>query len=213
MALAVKASRSSIAPVAIGDLPELPADTSDRAALLRWWTDVRQVLRRLLESAANSAPDSLTNGVMMRSVYDADGNGVVDKADSVNWANVSGKPSTYPPASHSHQPGDVTGLPELIQAVEDLENQITPTTPDAGTSTGSAVVDFGIEQSWAEVTLTIPEIVMNDRVSVWIEGSEEAAVLQISCGLLRKIEGVGITLWAFAPNRASGVFTLNYQIN
>ena len=213
MALTVKAARSSVAPVAIGDLPELPADTSDRASLLRWWMDTRQVLRRLLESAANSAPDSLTNGVMLRSAYDADGDGVVDRAGSVEWANIAGKPASYPAAAHSHQPGDVAGLTEAYQAIEELQAQVGGDAETGASAIQAAVVDFGIEQSWAEVTLAVPSITMADHVEVWIEGSEEAAVLQISCGLLRKIEGVGITLWAFAPTRASGVFTLSYRIN
>lgn len=213
MALSVKAGRSSVAPVAIGDLPELPIDTSDRAAMTRWYADFRQVLRRLLESAANSAPDSLTSGLMARATYDADADGVVDRAKAVDWAGVGGKPTTYPAASHQHPPSDITGLPAIFDAVESLESQVSGGLATTPSIIGAATVDFGVEQSWAEVSLTIPSITMNDRVAAWVEGNEEAAVLQLSCGVLQKIEGVGIILWAFAPNRASGVFTLSYQIN
>lgn len=213
MALSVKAGRSSVAPVAVGDLPELPADTSDRATMLRWWADTRQVLRRLLESAANSAPDSLTNGLMARATYDADADGIVDRAKAVDWTGVEGKPSTYPAASHQHTPSDIAGLPAIFDAVENLVTQVGDGLTPATSIIGAATVDFGVEQSWAEASLEIPAITMNDRIAVWIEGDEEAAVLQLSCGVLQKIEGVGIILWAFAPNRASGVFTLSYQIN
>lgn len=44
-------------------------------------------------------------GDMLKSVYDKNGNGKVDKAekaDSVTWTGVSGKPSKYTPSSHTH---------------------------------------------------------------------------------------------------------------
>ena len=41
-------------------------------------------------------------GDMLKSVYDADNDGVVDKAESVSWAGVTGKPATFAPSSHTH---------------------------------------------------------------------------------------------------------------
>ena len=47
-------------------------------------------------------------GDMTRAVYDADGDGVVDRAksadsaDSVAWADVRGKPSGFAPEAHTH---------------------------------------------------------------------------------------------------------------
>ncbi|WP_156418763.1 hypothetical protein [Lentibacillus amyloliquefaciens] len=44
-------------------------------------------------------------GDMLKETYDTNDDGKVDvaeSADSVAWANVSGKPSTYPPESHNH---------------------------------------------------------------------------------------------------------------
>ena len=38
-------------------------------------------------------------GDMLKSVYDTNNNGQVDTCDSVSWASVSGKPSTFPPDS------------------------------------------------------------------------------------------------------------------
>lgn len=43
-----------------------------------------------------------TVGDMLKSIYDTDGDGVVDVAESVPWAGVTGKPSTYTPSSHNH---------------------------------------------------------------------------------------------------------------
>ena len=41
-------------------------------------------------------------GDMTKAVYDKNGNGAVDKAESVPWTGVTGKPSTFPPSSHNH---------------------------------------------------------------------------------------------------------------
>lgn len=46
-----------------------------------------------------------TVGDMLKSIYDTNNNGKVDAAevaDSVPWAGVSGKPSTFTPATHNH---------------------------------------------------------------------------------------------------------------
>ena len=41
-------------------------------------------------------------GDMLKSVYDTNGDGTVDKAASVPWDGITGKPSTYTPSSHTH---------------------------------------------------------------------------------------------------------------
>lgn len=43
-----------------------------------------------------------TEGDMVKGVYDTNDDGTVDAADAVPWAGVSGKPSTFPPDSHTH---------------------------------------------------------------------------------------------------------------
>ena len=40
--------------------------------------------------------------VMLKTVYDADGDGVVDKAAAVPWDGVTGKPGTFAPSTHTH---------------------------------------------------------------------------------------------------------------
>lgn len=40
--------------------------------------------------------------VMLKTVYDADGDGVVDKAAAVPWDGVTGKPGTFTPSTHNH---------------------------------------------------------------------------------------------------------------
>lgn len=53
-------------------------------------------------------------GDMAKSIYDTNGDGVVDKAEKVEWSGVLNKPSSFPPSSHSHdylpiEGGTVTG--------------------------------------------------------------------------------------------------------
>ena len=42
------------------------------------------------------------SGDMLKSVYDANNNGVVDAAESVEWGGVVNVPSTFPPSAHDH---------------------------------------------------------------------------------------------------------------
>ena len=49
-------------------------------------------------------------GDMLKSVYDTNNNGKVDvaeEAESVPWAGVTGKPSKFPPSSHSHSANEI----------------------------------------------------------------------------------------------------------
>ena len=48
-------------------------------------------------------------GKMDKATYDADGDGVVDKAAAVPWDGVTGKPGTFTPVSYTHL-DDKSGL-------------------------------------------------------------------------------------------------------
>lgn len=48
------------------------------------------------------------------------------------WANLTGKPSTYPPSSHTHPMSDVTGLPDLSTTVDGLVTKTDNTTTAIG---------------------------------------------------------------------------------
>ena len=41
-------------------------------------------------------------GDMTKAIYDTNNSGTVDKAESVSWTGVTGKPSTFPPSPHNH---------------------------------------------------------------------------------------------------------------
>lgn len=82
-------------------------------------------------------------GDMLKSTYDADNDGKVDAAevaDAAPWAGITGKPTSFPPAAHSHAVSDVTGLQTALDAKAPLLSPAltgTPTAPTAllGTST------------------------------------------------------------------------------
>lgn len=42
---------------------------------------------------------------------------------TVTWANVTGKPSTFPPSAHTHPYGDITGAPSIPTTPEDIGAQ------------------------------------------------------------------------------------------
>lgn len=66
-------------------------------------------------------------GDMLKSIYDTDNDGKVDAAeaaDSVPWTGVTGKPSTFPPSSHTHTISNITGL----QAALDGKMSVGPLT-------------------------------------------------------------------------------------
>jgi hypothetical protein len=44
----------------------------------------------------------VASGVMRTSVYDQNGNGIVDQAEAVPWSGVTGKPTTFTPSAHTH---------------------------------------------------------------------------------------------------------------
>ena len=50
-------------------------------------------------------------GDMTKAIYDTDNDGKVnmaEAADAVPWSGVTGKPTTFPPAAHTHSAGDVS---------------------------------------------------------------------------------------------------------
>lgn len=49
-------------------------------------------------------------GDMRREIYDTDLDGVVDAAESVPWAGVTGAPATFPPSAHTHALDDLSDV-------------------------------------------------------------------------------------------------------
>ncbi len=77
-------------------------------------------------------------GDMMKSVYDTTTNGKVDvaeTADAVAWSGVTGKPSSFTPATHNHPTSEVTGLEAALAAKAPLASPALTGTPTAPTAT------------------------------------------------------------------------------
>lgn len=82
-------------------------------------------------------------GDMLKAAYDANNDGKVDAAevaDAAPWAGITGKPTSFTPASHSHPISQVTGLQAALDVKAALASPAltgTPTAPTAvaGTNT------------------------------------------------------------------------------
>lgn len=84
------------------------------------------------------AVSGLGTGDMAKSVYDANNNGKVDvaeSADAVAWTGVTGKPSSFTPATHTHPTSDITGLDMALTAKAPLASPALTGTPTAPTAT------------------------------------------------------------------------------
>lgn len=104
----------------------------------------------------------------------------IEIPDTIPWANVTGKPSTFPPSSHSHSWGEITGKPSTFtpsshtHSASDLPSastsakgvvQLTTSTSSTSTTlaaTASAVkaaydlankkADANHSHSWSQIT-------------------------------------------------------------
>ena len=84
------------------------------------------------------ALSGLGAGDMAKSVYDANNNGKVDSAesaDAVAWTGVTGKPSSFTPATHTHPTSEITGLDTALAAKAPLASPALTGTPTAPTAT------------------------------------------------------------------------------
>ena len=76
-------------------------------------------------------------GDMLKSSYDTNNNGKVDAAeiaDAVAWTGVTGKPTSFAPATHSHTIAQVTGLQAAIDAKAGLASPAFTGAPTAPTA-------------------------------------------------------------------------------
>ena len=90
-----------------------------------------------VKQAIDEATINLGSGDMLKSVYDADNDGKVDvakTAESVAWSNVTGKPTTFTPSSHTHTAADLPkastsaqGIVQLIDSYTSTSTSLVPT--------------------------------------------------------------------------------------
>ena len=85
-------------------------------------------------------------GDMLKSAYDTDNDGKVDAAevaDAAPWAGITGKPTSFTPATHSHPISQVTGLQTALDAKAALASPAlsgTPTAPTAVSGTNTTQI-------------------------------------------------------------------------
>ena len=81
-------------------------------------------------------------GDMTKDVYDTDDDGkvgaavIADSASAVAWSNVTGKPSTFTPSSHTHPISEITSLQTTLDAKAPLASPALTGSPTAPTQTG-----------------------------------------------------------------------------
>ena len=126
---------SAKAPLASPALTGTPTATTAVAA-----TNTTQIATTAFVQTALAG---LGAGDMLKSVYDTTNNGKVDLAElaeAVAWTGVTGKPSSFTPAAHTHATSEVTGLDTALAAKAPLASPAltgTPTAPTAVTGTSS----------------------------------------------------------------------------
>lgn len=81
--------------------------------------DDRYYTESEIDTKVKTINDSIASkggGDMLKTVYDADGDGIVDKAEAVPWSGVTGKPSTFAPSSHTHTKSQISDFPTALPA-------------------------------------------------------------------------------------------------
>ena len=76
--------------------------------------------------------------------------GIADSANAVTWGNVSGKPSTYTPSSHTHTKSQITDFPASLKNPTSLSIQLnggTATVYDGSTAKSINITPAGIGAS------------------------------------------------------------------
>lgn len=122
-------------------------------------------------------------GDMLQSVYDTDNDGIVDAAESVPWAGVTGKPSTFTPATHTHAQSDVTNLvtdlAAKIPSSEKGANNGVATLDSGGKVPTSQLPSMGALETRATATLTTGSLTDGASSSTTITLAKTARILSV----------------------------------
>ncbi len=143
------------------------------------------------------------SGDMSMSIYDTDSDGVVDAAETAPWFGIIGKPSTYPPDTHTHTKSSITDFAEVTENAK--TSAYTLEIGDAGKMVTMA--------SATAVTLTVPtnasvSYPIGTRIDILSLGAGDVSVAGDvgvtvqSLGAKLKLGGqyAGATLWKQATN-------------
>ena len=99
-----------------------------------------------------------SSGTLRATVFKGKLSGTADAANSVAWGNVSGKPSTFTPSSHTHTKSQITDFPSSLPASDvyswakaktkpsyawsEITSKPSTFTPSSHTHTKSQITDF-----------------------------------------------------------------------
>lgn len=101
----------------------VPASGQDAAA-------ANDLVRKSQMDAAIAAGG---NGDMLVATYDTNANGTVDAAETVPWTGVSGKPTAFTAAAHTHATTEITGLDTALAEKAPLNSPAFTGNPTANT--------------------------------------------------------------------------------
>lgn len=115
--------------------------------------------------------DRLFPHTSAQAVHMADGKTVEEKLANVNttWEGVSGKPSTFPPSTHSHTANEVTGLHAVAKSGNYNELINKPTIPSAYTHPAThpaSIVKHSSGQTVETEITNLKSSVVNGKQSV-----------------------------------------------
>ena len=82
--------------------------------------------------------------------------GPAGSAGAVGWADVTGKPTTFPPAAHTHAIADVTGLQTALDGKQAASSNLGDWSGKSAPS--GAIADLTSTQTLSSKTLTNPVI-------------------------------------------------------
>lgn len=107
-----------------------------------------------VKQAIDKATVNLGTGDMLKSVYDTDNDGKVDvakTAESVAWSNVTGKPTTFTPASHTHTAADLPNASTSAQGIVQLVDSVTSTSTSLAPTAKSLKMVYDLAYSKSKI--------------------------------------------------------------
>ena len=110
-----------------------------------------------------------------------------DTANAVAWANVTGKPSTYTPATHSHAISDVTDLQTTLNAKVPTSRTVNGKALSANITLSAS--DVGADTSGsANTALTNAKAYTDSEITEWVGDTKVSE--QISTAIADKVDKV-----------------------
>lgn len=100
---------------------------------------------------------------------------------SVDWNDITGKPSDFPPEDHSHSVSDITDFPSTW-AWSDLTGVPTEFPPEDHTHVVTEITDFPTTWAWTDLT-GVPDIVNDLSAGTGISLSATTGSVTVTCDL------------------------------